>query len=299
MKGRLVPIALIAGTLLAGVFLAVHLHLETREKVLSQFNGNQLLIARQAAGQIESYFLARSRDLRNLSSLASLRHLDRNAIAADIRANIDRWNKEHIKEIIVLDAKGASPIPRVGTSSARITPVPAFMPGRRSREAWEGPPADRQAGRAGVAAAAEGAKPPAPRIFLVTPLSRESSVGGSTGPGGIQPESSSRAWISKKSWPNGPSCKHRRINRSRSGYGSWTRTERSCCSPSIRPCRRTTSGSSAGMRRLPRLLRICGEDIAGQGGRGGVPGERRKEEGRGYAPMTFDGTSWIVVLNVR
>ena len=50
VKKNLALITLVAGVLLAVVFLASYLHHETEEKVLSQFNERQLLIARQRRG---------------------------------------------------------------------------------------------------------------------------------------------------------------------------------------------------------------------------------------------------------
>jgi len=80
------------------------LHQEVTEQVLSQFNESQLLIARQAARQIESYLDARSQDVRYLSSLTSLRRLDVKTMPADVQAMFTRLKVAYVNNIVVLEA---------------------------------------------------------------------------------------------------------------------------------------------------------------------------------------------------
>ncbi len=107
MKRHLSAIALAAGMLLAGAFLAFYLHQEVKEQVLSQFNESQLLLARQAARQIESYLDARSQDVRYLSLLTPLRHLDVETMPADVQATFTRLKTEYVRDIFILDALGS------------------------------------------------------------------------------------------------------------------------------------------------------------------------------------------------
>src|SRR5450759_3129967 len=106
MKRHLSAITLAAGMLLAGALLAFYLHQDVKGQVLSQFNESQLLVARQAAGHIESYFDARSQDVRYLSSLPSLQHLDAKTMPADVQATFTRLKTAYVKNIVVLDAAG-------------------------------------------------------------------------------------------------------------------------------------------------------------------------------------------------
>ncbi|MHB9097271.1 MAG: hypothetical protein ACYC5X_05555, partial [Syntrophales bacterium] len=62
---------LTVGGLLAVFFLTFYIHQTNKGKVLSQFNENQLQIARQTAIEIESYLRSRSHDLQRLSSSAA------------------------------------------------------------------------------------------------------------------------------------------------------------------------------------------------------------------------------------
>jgi hypothetical protein len=106
MKRHLFAITLAAGMLLAGALLAFYLHQDVKGQVLSQFNASQLLIARQAAGHIESYFDARSQDVRYLSSLTSLQRLDAKTMPADVQAMFTRLKTAYVEDIVVLDATG-------------------------------------------------------------------------------------------------------------------------------------------------------------------------------------------------
>lgn len=106
MRKNLVTIVFMAGALLAVFFLTFHLHQISKEKILSQFNENQLLIARQVARQIESYFRSRSQELRWLSSLAVLQDPDREKMAAEIQSHFERLKRIHVNEISLLDKKG-------------------------------------------------------------------------------------------------------------------------------------------------------------------------------------------------
>ena len=184
MKKNLVLITLVAGVILAGVFLSFHLHQETKEKVLSQYNEHQLLIARQTARQIESYLHARSQDVRYLSSFPSLRHLDAKTMQSDVQANFNRLKTVHIKEIFVLDARGKVVYSTIGNAIGSHTT-------RSDIYAWAKKPVNKgmvrlameKSDQQGATATGEGGKPPSPRLSLVTSLYQESVAGGSPGTG--------------------------------------------------------------------------------------------------------------------
>ena len=94
MRKNLAIIALTAAALLAVLFMVFQLHQTSKEKVLSQFNEHQLLIAKQVASQIESYFRSCSQDLRWLSSHAHLQGTDREEMVSDVQANFERIDEE-------------------------------------------------------------------------------------------------------------------------------------------------------------------------------------------------------------
>lgn len=185
MKKHMVVIALAVGVLLAVVFLAFHLHQKTKEKVLSQYNEHQLLVARLTARQIESYFHACSHDVRYLSSLTSLRHLDVKTISTDVQKNIGHLKTVHIDGILVLDEKG-----KVVYSTAGDAIGSNYA--RSDIYTWAKNPANKgmvrltivKSDKQGTPATGEALKPPSPRPSLVTPLYQESIAGGSPGPGG-------------------------------------------------------------------------------------------------------------------
>jgi len=182
MKKHLFAVTLAVGMLLAGAFLAFYLHQEVKQQVLSQFNESQLLIARQAARQIESYFDARAQDVRYLSSLTSLQHLDAKTMSADVQATFTRLKTEYVKNIVVLDATG-----RVVYSTAGDA-IGSDNAGS-DIEAWARQPVNKGTVRLVVeksdtqvaSTTGEDVKPPAPRLFLVTPLYQEPGAGGVPG----------------------------------------------------------------------------------------------------------------------
>jgi hypothetical protein len=106
MRKNLAIIILTSGALLAVLFFVFHLHQTSKEKVLSQFNENQLQIARQTTRQIESYLRTRSLDLRRLCSPVSRQNPGRERITADIQLNYERLKSVQINNISFLDEKG-------------------------------------------------------------------------------------------------------------------------------------------------------------------------------------------------
>ncbi len=169
--------------LLAGALLAFYLHQEVKEQALSQFNESQLLIARQAARQIESYLDARSQEVRYLSSLTSLRHLDVKTMPADVQATFTRLKTAYVRDIFILDALGRVVYSTAGGamgSTAIYSDV----------DAWVRKPANKGAVRLVMEkpegrvapATGPGREPRSPGLFFVTPLYRE-SVAGAPGSG--------------------------------------------------------------------------------------------------------------------
>ena len=185
MKRHLFGITLAAGVLLAGAFLAFYLHQDVKAQVLSQFNESQLLIAQQAAGHIESYFDARSQDVRYLSSLTSLQHLDAKTMPADVQATFTRLKTAYVKNIVVLDATGQVVYSTAGDASGSNNAGPDI-------DAWAKKPVNKGTVRLVVeksttpvaSTTGDGFRPPSRRLFLVTPLYQEPRVGGVPGAGG-------------------------------------------------------------------------------------------------------------------
>ncbi|GEM_PF-7090447 len=105
MKPKLILAAEIV-VLLGVVYLIVDLQRASQEEVLAQFRDHQSLVARQLAGQIESYLRARSRGLHVLASFASVQYQDRTQMAIDVEAYFDRLKSMHINAILVYDATG-------------------------------------------------------------------------------------------------------------------------------------------------------------------------------------------------
>jgi PAS domain S-box-containing protein len=184
MKRHVPAIALAVGMLLAGALLTFYLHQDVKRQVLSQFNESQLLIARQAAGHIESYFDARSHDVRYLASLPSLQHLDAKAIPADLQATFTRPEAAYVKNIVVVDATGKVVYATAG-DAAGVDNTGSDI------ETWARRPASRGTVRFVVEKPAtpvasttgSGLEAPAPRLFLVTPLYQEPGPGGVPGAG--------------------------------------------------------------------------------------------------------------------
>jgi PAS domain S-box-containing protein len=174
MKRHLVGVTLAAGMLLAGALLAYYLHQQVKEQVLSQFNESQLLIAQQAARQIESYLDARSQEVRYLSLLASLHNIDVRTIPADVEATFTRLKAAHVKHIFILDALG-----RVAYSTAGGAMGSAALDSEVA--AWVREPVNKGAVRLVLekpesqATPAPG-EPHAPELFFVTPLYREAAA---------------------------------------------------------------------------------------------------------------------------
>lgn len=106
MRKNLVTIGLTAGALLAVIVFVFHLHQTSREKVLSQFNENQLLTTQQVASSIERYLLSRSQNLESLANIVSEQALDREKMTTAIRSNFNRLKVFHIREVSLLDEKG-------------------------------------------------------------------------------------------------------------------------------------------------------------------------------------------------
>ena len=185
MRKNWVIIALTAGALLAVLFFVFHLHQTSKEKVLSQFNKNQLQIARQTAMQIESYLRSRSRDLRGLSSTVSRKNLGRGRITADIHLNYERLKSFKIKDISLLDEKGTVSYSTTAAAMGENHSQDNFFSWARDPvnkgSVWIG---HEKADRRRMPVNAGSPAPPLSRIFLVTPLYRESATGGRQKPEG-------------------------------------------------------------------------------------------------------------------
>ena len=185
MRKNLAIIMLTAGGLLAVFFLTFYIHQTNESRILSQFNENQLQIARQTAVQIESYLRSRSHDLRRLSSSAAPQDPDRKRMAADIQPNFEHLKTIQIKDISLLDEKGTVAYSTTaGAMGANYSQADFFswaMDPANKGSVWIG---YEKADRRRIPVTSGSPAPPHFRIFLVTPLYRELATGGRREPGG-------------------------------------------------------------------------------------------------------------------
>ena len=176
---------LTTGALLAVFFLTFHLHQESKEKVLSQFNENQVLNAQEIARSIERYFHSRSQDLRWLAYIASRQAFDRDKMPAAIRSNFNRLKLTHIQEVALLNEKGTVVFSTTAGAKGKNHSQADFF-------SWARNPGSKGAVRMWCAKmdgpripiTAGSPAPPPIGIFLATPLYRESAAGGRQRPGG-------------------------------------------------------------------------------------------------------------------
>ena len=176
MKKHLPAIALAVGMLSAGAYLAFYLHQEVKAQVLSQFNESQLLIAQDTAGDMASYFDARSGDVRYLSSLTSLQHLDATTMPADIQATFARLKSGYVQDIVVLDSTGKVVYSATGSAvGAENAGSPV--------EAWAREPLSKGVVRLVVEKSDNLASP---RLGLVTPLYQNPPTGAVPDVGGTR-----------------------------------------------------------------------------------------------------------------
>ncbi len=107
MRRTLITATVVVAGLLVAVLLTVHLHREARDKVLSQFGNDQLVVARHLSREIASHLSELAREFGALGELPSLGRQDRGHIAADIASFLDRARRDHIRAVSVLDESGA------------------------------------------------------------------------------------------------------------------------------------------------------------------------------------------------
>lgn len=184
MQRHLSALILAAGMLLAGALLAFYLQQDVKSQVIAQFNASQLLIARQAARQIESYLDARAFDIRRLLSLSSMRHLDVKAMPADVQATVGLLKAAYVGDIFILDELGRVAYSTTGGATG-ATRIGADV------QAWAREPANKGAvrvvvempGNRGAPATEPGREPGAIGLFLAAPLYRESDAAGASGSG--------------------------------------------------------------------------------------------------------------------
>jgi len=98
-----VPIVLV---LLLIVPLALYLHAGSKKEVLSQFNDRHLAVAQQITREIATQLGAYSSSLRILASLAPFQYHDKKRMQVIIEKNFNHFMKTHIKSISVYGEKG-------------------------------------------------------------------------------------------------------------------------------------------------------------------------------------------------
>ncbi|MFH0801951.1 MAG: cache domain-containing protein [bacterium] len=185
MRKNLAAIALTAGAFLAVLFFVFHQHQTSKEKVLSQFNMNQLLTTQQFARPMERYFRSRSQDLRWLAYIASQQAFDRDKVTAAIQSNLNRLKATNVQEVALLNEKGTVVYSTTAGAKGKNHSQADFF-------SWARKPGNSEAVRMWyetmdglrTSVATGNPEPPHIGIFLATPLYRESVAGGRQKPGG-------------------------------------------------------------------------------------------------------------------
>ena len=98
-----IPIVLV---LLLIIPLALYLHTRSKKEVLSQFNDHHLAVAQQITREIATQLGAYSLSLRILASLAPFQYHDRKRVQVIIEKNFDHFRETHIKSVSVYGEKG-------------------------------------------------------------------------------------------------------------------------------------------------------------------------------------------------
>ncbi|MCX5826169.1 MAG: HD domain-containing protein [Deltaproteobacteria bacterium] len=297
MRKNWVTIALTAGALLAVLFFVFHLHQTSKEKVLSQFNENQLLTAQQFARPIERYFYSRSQDLRWLVYIASQQALDRDKIAAAIRANFNRLKMTNIQEVSLLDEKGTVVYSTTAGAKGKNHSQADFFswagnPGNKGKvrmwyEKTQGPRIPMTAGSPA---------PPHIGIFLVTPLYRESAAGGHQRSGkkfagallftvDLEKEIANRLPL-----PTPATKSHKLWIMERGGTLLVHSVHPEMVMKDIRKRDDTCNGCHTSFDYLETILGKAEGTIEYQ-----IKGEHRTVAA--FTSMTFENTSWIIVMN--
>jgi len=106
MKKNLTLFVLIVLVLLLIIPLALYLHTRSKKEVLSQFNDHHLVVAQQITREIETHLRTYSSCLRILASLAPFQYHDRKSMQAIVEKNFDHLREMHIKRVSVYGEKG-------------------------------------------------------------------------------------------------------------------------------------------------------------------------------------------------
>ncbi|MFH0984073.1 MAG: GAF domain-containing protein, partial [Candidatus Omnitrophota bacterium] len=298
MRKNLTGIILTAGAFLAVFFFTFQIHQTSKEKILSQFNENQLQIARQTAMQIESYLRTRSLDLRSLSSPISRQNSGRERITADIQLNYERLKSTQIKDISLLDEKGT-----VAYSTTAVV-----MGENHSQDnffSWARDPVNKGSVWIGYEKA-DGRRIPVTAgspasthfgIFLFTPLYRESTTGGRQKPGGkfagaLMFKVDLEGMLAERSLLFTPSMKlHKLWIMDKDGTVLLQSEHPEMVMRNIREKDETCNQCHASFDHVEMMLGRVDGATEYQ-----IRGEKRKAAA--FASMSYANASWIVVVNV-
>lgn len=92
--------------LAASVLLILDIHRASKDEVVHRFYGNQTLIVRQLAQEVERNLRDRSRGIQVFSTFASVQHRDMKKMSVDIQEYFQYVNKNYVKAISVYDENG-------------------------------------------------------------------------------------------------------------------------------------------------------------------------------------------------
>jgi HD-GYP domain-containing protein (c-di-GMP phosphodiesterase class II) len=297
MRKNRAIIALTAGAFLAVLFFVFHLHQTSKEKVLSQFNMNQLLTAQQFARPLERYFRSRSQDLRWLAYIASQQAFDRDKMAAAIQSNFNRLKATNIQEVALLNEKGTVVYStNTGAEGENHSQADFFSwarnPGNKGAvrmwyEKTQGPRIPVTAGSPA---------PPHIGLFLVTPLYRESAAGVQKKPGGkfagaLMFTVDLEKMLAERSPLLSPATKSRKLWIMEQGGTLLVHSGHpEMVMRDIRKRDDTCNGCHSSFDYLETILGKAEGTIEYQ-----IKGEHTKVAA--FTSMSFENTSWIIVMN--
>jgi len=285
--------------LLAGAVLTFYLYQDVRQQVLSQFNESQLLIAQQAAERIESYFDARSRDVRYLASLTSLRRAEAKMMPADVRTAFTRLETAYVKSIVVLDATGKVVYATAGDAIGSDNPGSDI-------ETWARRPSSKgtvrfvveKPDKPGAATTGEDLESRTPRLFLVTPLYQEPGAGGVPGAGGTY---AGMLLLTVDLGMLAEGTLGRAAGRNLSPLRIWVMDEDGTLllqSEHPEMVLKSIWGTTEECNRCHVSFNYAEQMLTAKQGTLDYQLRGRPSKVAAFAPMTFEGVSWIVVVNV-
>ncbi len=108
MKTNTLVLATLAIVLIAVVYLTLDLHWDSQRQALALYQRNQLLTARQAAGETEGHLLSLTRELHALSVCPLIQNFDPKETPLEVEPCFQKLQESHVSEISVADETGTT-----------------------------------------------------------------------------------------------------------------------------------------------------------------------------------------------